>query len=141
MDNRIDQDGARAQLPGAMPVSTPTQYEIMAVVILSVAGVIGVVLLFALQVENAIALSAIVLGFLAPTIVSLLSLKQGKQNAAAVQAVKVSVDGRLTQLLAKSQEAARAEGFASGLAGDERATIGKISDRKEQQRTAPREGE
>lgn len=118
------------ELPTPIPVETPTQYEVMAVVVLSAFGVVGVVLLFALRIENAIALSAIILGFLAPTIVALLSLKQTKHNHASVQALAISVDGRLTQLLKTTKLAARAEGINIGLSGEERSSVGNMSDRK-----------
>lgn len=140
MDN-TGQENENSGLPTELPVATPTQLEIMAVIILSVSGVAGVVLLFALQVENAIALSAIILGFLAPTIVALLSLRQAKQNSASVERIRVSIDGRLTQLLETTKAAAKAEGIVTGLTGDERKPNGTIADRKVNDLTTRREGE
>lgn len=68
-----------------------------------------------------IALSTAILAALPPTIVALAAViaarraaASGAVNSQKLDAVHVSVNGRLTQLLEESKAAARAEGFTAG---------------------------
>ena len=63
--------------------------------------------------DNA-ALYTAILGFLAPTIVTLLALAQVQVTSQKVDALEIKVDGRLTRLLQITEEAAQAKGELIG---------------------------
>ena len=63
--------------------------------------------------DNA-ALYTAILGFLAPTIVTLLALAQVQQTSSKVDKLEIKVDGRLTKLLEITEQAAQAKGELIG---------------------------
>ena len=90
-----------------------SRLSMLGIIILSVVGVTAIVIMFALgKPEGATAVSTM----LVPTIAGLLAYRKGAQNNRDIQEVRVSVDGRLSQLLRKTDTTARAEGQIAGAA-------------------------
>jgi hypothetical protein len=77
---------------------------------------ISVAAIVLLTTEGQGAIAAQLVGYMAPTIAAMLAYRKSADNGAAIHKVELNVDGRLSQLLAKTDAAARAEGHAAGTA-------------------------
>lgn len=90
-----------------------SRLSMLGIIILSVVGVGAISLLFIFNKPDG---AAAVSTMLIPTIASLLAYRKGAQNNRDLQEVRVSVDGRLSQLLKKTDSSARAEGHLEAAA-------------------------
>lgn len=95
-----------ADTPAGSPPGSLTGIYVGAVVVLSIVGMLSVIgVLIARPTQDNTAIIATILGFLLPTVSALL--------AAAVREVKVTIDGRMSELLMLTGRAAHAEGKLS----------------------------
>lgn len=74
-------------------------YILVSITLLTLGGVVAVVYLGRLP-NASLQTTAMVLGFLSPTIVSLLAMLKSVKNGNDIHALSIRVDGRLDQLLA-----------------------------------------
>ena len=94
---------------------------------LGITGVIAIIVISYLRpnVDNTL-LIIIVLGFLTPTLASLIAVVKGFANANAIQELHVIVNSRLTELLQQTSLAANLTGRESAHAEDKAATINTL---------------
>lgn len=85
-------------------------YVIVGVAVISVAAIVFLTLKGQGNIAGQIA------GYMATTIAAMLAYRKSAENGAAIHKVELNVDGRLSQLLEKTEQAARAEGHAAGKA-------------------------
>lgn len=87
-----------------------------ALTVIVVLALVSIATIALLSFEGHGELAAQVVGYMAPTIAALLAYRKSSENGAAITKVELNVDGRLSQLLEKTEQAARAEGHAAGTA-------------------------
>lgn len=92
------------QLAKAKKISQATLYAIVG---MTLAGMTAVVVLFLMDKTEG---ASVILTMLTPTITALLAYRKSTENAAAIHEVHLSVNGRLSQLLRKTEHAAKAQG-------------------------------
>jgi len=90
-----------------MPISHSSKY-VAAVVIMALIGIVGILVVVGLRpAQDNTALITLIIGFLAPTTLSLLTFIKAEET-------HHSVNSRLDTLLAVERRASRAEGFEEG---------------------------
>lgn len=95
------------KLPGGLVI-----HAVVTINFVAAAAIIGI--LFLRPNQDNTPLIVTILGFLGPTIAALLALAKTIQTGAAVDNLKVQINGRLSQLLEQTERAAKAEGRQEG---------------------------
>lgn len=89
----------------------------LATVVLGVAVILAITMISIMSPGNdVLTLAAIFTAFATTTLVGLFAALKSAENTKKIDVLSVKVDGRLTELLAVSNRAERAEGRADGVA-------------------------
>lgn len=106
------------QLPPTLkpPPSTSTITIILAIVLLAFLSVGGIIAVAVWVPDSQATLIASILSVTVPTGAALMALLRSNENAAKLDGLHIDLNSRLTELLATTSKAQRAEGVVEGRA-------------------------